>query len=102
MSFEEQQRQERARFEWRKNLRGVLKSPQGKEVIYELLTRCGVFRISYGPGAEPADVAYLEGRRSIGLQFMDELLEATPEAYMQMMLAIKERNDRDQSNDEQQ
>ena len=94
--------EEQERFEWLKNLRGTLKSHQGKEILYELLDRCGVFRISFGSEFTAAQVAYLEGRRSIGLQLLSELLEAAPEAYMQMMLAIKERSDRNErSNDEQ-
>jgi hypothetical protein len=37
----------------------------------------------------------MEGRRSIGLQLLSEVLEAAPESYMQVLLTMKERTNAD-------
>lgn len=96
-------RPEELRARWLKSLRGVVKSEAGKEVLYELLAvRCGVLKPVYLPGIGAAESAYLAGRQSIGLALLDELLEAAPESYMQMMISIKERNDRERESDDEQ
>lgn len=90
----EEQQAEAQRQAWLRNVRQVMKRQEGKELIYTLLERCQAFKQTYRPG-DFDGTAFMEGRRSIGLQLLSEVLEAAPESYMQILLTMKERTDED-------
>lgn len=66
----------------------VLSTPQGRRFIWRYLTECGVFRTSYTGDA--TNTIYLEGQRNMGLKILSDVNEASPEAYIKMMLESKE------------
>ena len=60
----------------------VLTTFAGRHVIYGILARCGIYEDIYSP-----DVALtnrLLGRRSIGLELVEEALTAKPDVYILM------------------
>lgn len=95
-SDESRQRNEQQR--WLSTVRRVMKSAEGRELVHTLLERCRVFRQTLVPGA-PDATAFNEGRRSIGLQLLQEVLDAAPESYMQVMTTMKERSNNHETND---
>lgn len=65
------------------DLATVLSTVQGRRYLWGLLADCGVFRLSYVPGALP-QTEFNEGRRSIGLKTMAEIHELDPALYVVM------------------
>ena len=64
------------------DIRETLKTPQGRRLLWEILSTCGVMSASMS--MEPLNMAYREGQRSIGLTLMQDIMEAQPEAYDRM------------------
>jgi len=64
------------------DIRSMLKSPEGRRVMWYMLSSCRTMAASMS--ANPYDTAYREGQRSIGLMLLDDIMEAKPEAYDQM------------------
>lgn len=65
------------------DLATVLATVQGRRFVWGLLAECGVFRLSYVPGALP-QTEFNEGRRSIGLKTMAEIHDLDPALYVVM------------------
>jgi len=65
------------------DLATVLSTVQGRRYLWGLLADCGVFRLSYIPGALP-QTEFNEGRRSIGLKTMAAIHELDPALYVKM------------------
>ncbi|MHB1098108.1 MAG: Bbp19 family protein [Burkholderiales bacterium] len=61
----------------------VLSTVQGRRYVWGLLAECGVFRLSYVPGALP-QTEFNEGRRSIGLKTMAAIHDLDPALYVTM------------------
>jgi hypothetical protein len=61
----------------------VLSTVQGRRYLWGLLADCGVFRLSYVPGASH-QTEFNEGRRSIGLKTMAEIHAVDPALYVVM------------------
>ncbi len=87
----EQERAVKEQERWMGIVRRVMKRDEGRELVYVLLERCKVFGSSMTTG-EVVGMAFNEGRRSIGLQLMAEVLESAPESYMQTIITMKERS----------
>lgn len=68
--------------------RHQLKSPEGRRQYWKDLVVCGIFRTSMAFDAkgqyDPYVTAFNEGRRSIGLEKLDTLMTAKPDAFYQM------------------
>ena len=64
------------------DLRFVLGSPNGRRLFWRLLSRCGVFRLSYTD--KIAETNFNEGERNIGLFVLSEIMEAKPQRWVQM------------------
>lgn len=77
-----QAKRDDARREADEDLRWVMSTAQGRRFMWRLLGDCGVFRASFNP--EAATMAYLEGKRGIGLQAMAHIDRACPEQYLRM------------------
>ncbi len=65
------------------DLQTVLKTPQGRRVLWNLLQVAQVRRHGFVPGDSLA-TAFHCGQRSIGLYLLDEIEQAVPGAYQQM------------------
>ena len=78
----QEERAKRKRERELSDIRFLLKSPEGRRFIWKLFDEAGNTRMSYT--GESQGTAFNEGRRSIGLKILNDLLEAKPEAFMQM------------------
>jgi len=51
--------------------------------MWSLMSRCGIFRTSFDRESA-TQTAFNEGERNIGLMLQDDILSASPEAYLKM------------------
>ena len=65
------------------DLQTVLKTPQGRRVLWRILQAAQVRQHGFVPG-DSASTAFHCGQRSIGLFLLDEIEQALPGAYQQM------------------
>lgn len=65
------------------DLQAVLKTPQGRRVLWRILQAAQVRQHGFVPG-DVAATAFHCGQRSIGLFLLDEIEQASPGAYQQM------------------
>ena len=65
------------------DLQTVLKTPQGRRVLWSILQAAQVRHHGFVPGDSLA-TAFHCGQRSIGLYVLDEIEQAVPGAYQQM------------------
>ncbi len=65
------------------DLQTVLKTPQGRRVLWQLLQAAQVRQHGFIPG-DALSTAFHCGQRSIGLFLLDEIEQAQPGAYQQM------------------
>lgn len=61
----------------------VMNTAAGRSLIHRLLSRAGVFRISFS--GDPHQTAFNEGQRNIGLWVLTEAMSHTPEQYALML-----------------
>lgn len=64
---------------------GVFKTLDGRLMLVDLLSSCGVLTGSHVPG-DPYETAWHEGRRSVGLELM-ERLRIGPEGLLELSQA---------------
>lgn len=69
------------------DLKFILKTEQGRRLLYRYLCECGVYRTSFTGNST---TFYNEGMRNIGLKLLADIEEAMPEAYL---LMIKEKGE---------
>jgi hypothetical protein len=84
-------------YEWlnerdEEDLRTLLKLPYGRRFVWRFLSKCGVFMQSLVPG-ETDSTAFNEGRRSIGLTLLKQVIDINPEAYLQMTKEAKKEEE---------
>lgn len=65
------------------DIRAVVKTAEGRRVLYWLLSEAGCFRSSFVHKA-PHTTARNEGRREIGLILLEDLMAAKNDALLQM------------------
>jgi len=65
----------------------VLNTEGGKRFIVELLETTGVLNLGYSP--ELSDMAYVQGRRSIGMSLLNRIRVEQPKLLTEL-LAVKE------------
>lgn len=63
------------------DLRKILSIPEGRRLIWKILSETGIYRSSFTGNSE---TFYNEGRRRIGLFILEEIMKVKPEAYTQM------------------
>ena len=66
------------------DLRAVLALPEGRRLMWRVIARARTFQQSFVPGM-PDVGNFNEGSRSIGSWLFDEILNAKPDAYQQMV-----------------
>ena len=64
------------------DIRVIISTPEGRRFLWKIISEAGVFRTSFS--LDENQMAYQEGRRSIGLNILYDLLDASPSTYMQM------------------
>ena len=67
------------------DLRKVMRTPEGRRVMWRLLARCGTQRISYIGHPYETHTLFLEGERNVGLMLTADLVEACKEQYLLML-----------------
>ena len=81
---------EEADFRW------LMGSQRGRRIVWRLLDRAGVFRLSFNVNA--MQMAFAEGCRNEGLRTLSRIHTLCPELYSTMMKEANERR-KQQSND---
>lgn len=80
---------ERVRLEAeREEIRWVLSDRRGRNVVWWLLQRAGIYRTSFMGDAN--STAFNEGQRNIGLALHSRMIDADPGSYIRM---LQERQD---------
>lgn len=74
------------------DMRSLLATIEGRRFLWRLMEKCGVYRESFTGSSE---TFFLEGKRSIGLFVIAEIIDAEPDAYL---LMIKENRKGDEDN----
>jgi hypothetical protein len=69
------------------DFRALLETKQGRRVIWRLICETELFSVSK---VMNASIYALEGKREIGKLLFNDVMEAKPEAYLQMMKESKE------------
>ena len=64
------------------DFKAVLSSTAGRRLLRRVLAECGVHLSSFNP--DPAQMAFNEGRRAIGL-WLQSLFAECPELYLQLL-----------------
>jgi hypothetical protein len=66
------------------NVRELLKHRGGKDFIWFVLSRCNIYTPSFTGTAD--GTAFMEGKRSVGLDLLQLIEEADPSAYPRLLL----------------
>lgn len=88
-------RQKKAKLEAERaleDMRQLLAASGNRAFLWRLLTECGVYRTNSEPDQGP--MAFREGRRSIGLWILNEMLAARSESYTLMRDEASDREKR--------
>jgi hypothetical protein len=72
-------------------LRDFLGTPGGRIWMWDLLSLCGAFRLSFSTDA--LVMAFNEGRRDVGNHLIGEINRLSPEFYMKMALENQEKTE---------
>lgn len=78
-----------AAIERREGWRTMMSTPAARRVMWERFEVMGIYQVS--PTVEPAGLAFNEGRRSLALQVMNDLLVECPELYDRMVVENRAR-----------
>ena len=74
---------ETARWAW------LMSGPQGRRIVWDMLDLAGVYRSTFSTNG--SQMAFLEGRRDMGLRVMAQAQTASPENFRKMMEEAHER-----------
>ena len=69
--------------------RTMMGTPASRRVMWERFEVMGIYQVS--PTVEPAGLAFNEGRRSLALQVMNDLLAECPDLYDRMVSENRKR-----------
>ena len=61
----------------------VLRTREGRSVLWTLLKSCGVFRTVMAP--DVAQMNFNEGMRNVGLNLLSYIVECSPDIYLTMI-----------------
>lgn len=77
---EELERAERGIEDAASDLKWVLSDPRGRRFLWELLGRCGLYRLSYEHSGSAT--MFKEGERNIGLELVARIMSVDHTAYL--------------------
>jgi len=69
-------------------LRQLLSHRMGRNFIWNVLSQCGVYRSSFN--GDHTSTIFNEGKRSIGLWIMEQIMAADDSAYLRMQREAKD------------
>ena len=74
----------------KEDLKEILLSPGGRRFLWKILSECRIYDISF-----TGDVwtAFNEGKRQIGLRLIEDIFDASPNAYTEMRLEATQRKE---------
>lgn len=76
-------RSQKRKMESQKNdIISLLKTGEGRRVLYRIIEKCGVYRSEIGTVDE---VMFHQGQRAIGLFIIGAMIEADPHAYANLL-----------------
>ena len=78
-----------AGIERRQGWLAIMGSPQSRRVMWEQFEVMGIYQVAQS--VEPCALAFNEGRRSLALQVMHEILAHCPELYDRMIVENRAR-----------
>ena len=73
------------------DVRHVLSSVQGRRFVWMILDMAGVYRSSFTGNST---TFFNDGARNIGLRVLSDVMDAKPEAFLQMQQEDKKRKER--------
>lgn len=73
----------------RRVLASLLSTPEGRDWMWAKLSDCNIFATTFIAGDAYAS-AFNEGRRSVGLALLADLMRAAPETYVAMQREANE------------
>lgn len=73
------------------DLAAVLRTAEGRRLVYRLFDVAGIFRSSFTGNST---TFFNEGQRQVGLIFLADINDHFPEQYLAMLAEAKERNER--------
>lgn len=82
------QKQGDARDNLRSAMRLVLETHQGRQVLWHIMSECGMFKAGYEPDANL--VYFQEGERNIGTRLLTLINASDPKAYLKMQTEAAE------------
>lgn len=65
------------------DIKWLMSSPRGRRLAWWLLEKAGVNRTSFSNSGSV--MAYNEGRRTMGLMVLADIISVTPDRYMEML-----------------
>lgn len=72
----------------------VMGNKEGRRFMWRLLSRAGVYRLSYQPGMDAMTTAFNEGYRNTGLELMADMLTICPHLHALMAEEQKQTKDK--------
>jgi hypothetical protein len=78
------------------DIRKILESDYGRRFVWRYLTTAGVFQTSFTGNST---TFFNEGRRDVGLKILADVMEAMPDAYIQMAKESQGKEETDQEED---
>jgi hypothetical protein len=83
------QRREQNASDWK----AQMATPDGRRVIWAILSRAGLFRSNYAVVPDPGvHLAIGEGERNVGLFVLDELNTHAPGAFARMLTEVQAKS----------
>ena len=73
----------------KKDLQAMLATLEGRRVFWRVLTQCKVYESIWEGSAR---IHYKAGQQDLGHWLMDEIIQANPDAYLQMQKEAMELN----------
>jgi hypothetical protein len=64
------------------DLRELLRYPFGRRFLWRMLGKCAVWKTSFHPSGQ--QFAANEGRRSVGVELMTNIIEADPQSWIDL------------------
>jgi len=77
------------------DVRFLLDRQQGRRFMWSLISYCGVYQETFSGSGNAEVTAFKEGTRKVGLKLIADIIDANPNAYLQMM---KENNKGEEAN----
>lgn len=74
----------------KEDLKEILLSPGGRRFLWKLLEECGVYKISFTGNSH---TFFNEGKRQIGLRLIEDIFDASPNAYTEMRSEATQRKE---------